>query len=98
MPQIRFNFTTIGDLQSVEKDTTTDVIGILKDVGETSQIVSKGTGKPYDKRELNLVDNTGYSVRLTLPKPTVLRAGMMHREEQRRSLPMHLCPVQPTPT
>lgn len=66
MPQIRFNFTTIGDLQSVEKDTTTDVIGILKDVGETSQIVSKGTGKPYDKRELNLVDNTGYSVRLTI--------------------------------
>jgi replication factor A1 len=66
VPQIRFNFTTIGDLQSVEKDTTTDVIGILKDVGETSQIVSKGTGKPYDKRELNLVDNTGYSVRLTI--------------------------------
>ncbi|KAJ5355343.1 Replication factor A protein 1 [Penicillium cataractarum] len=66
VPQIRFNFTTIGDLQSVEKDTTTDVIGILKEIGETSQIVSKGTGKPYDKRELNLVDNTGYSVRLTI--------------------------------
>ncbi|KAJ5668805.1 Replication factor A protein 1 [Penicillium macrosclerotiorum] len=66
VPQIRFNFTTIGDLQSVEKDTTTDVIGILKEVGETSQIVSKGTGKPYDKRELNLVDNTGFSVRLTI--------------------------------
>lgn len=66
MPQIRFNFTTIGDLQSVEKDTTTDVIGILKDVGETSQIVSKGTGKPYDKRELTLVDSSGFSVRLTI--------------------------------
>lgn len=66
VPQIRFNFTTVGDLQTVEKDTTTDVIGILKDVGETSQIVSKGTGKPYDKRELGLVDNTGFSVRLTI--------------------------------
>ncbi|KAJ5894426.1 Replication factor A protein 1 [Penicillium taxi] len=66
VPQIRFNFTTIGDLQSVEKDTTTDVIGILKEVGETSQIVSKGTGKPYDKREITLVDNTGFSVRLTV--------------------------------
>ncbi|KAJ5097566.1 Replication factor A protein 1 [Penicillium angulare] len=66
VPQIRFNFTTIGDLQSVEKDTTTDVIGILKDVGETSQIVSKGTQKPYDKRELGLVDNSGFSVRLTI--------------------------------
>ncbi|KAJ5172261.1 Replication factor A protein 1 [Penicillium capsulatum] len=66
VPQIRFNFTTIGDLQSVEKDTTTDVIGILKEVGETSQIVSKSTQKPYDKREVNLVDNTGFSVRLTV--------------------------------
>ena len=53
-------------MQTVEKDTTTDVIGVLKDVGETSQITSKSTGKPYDKRELTLVDNTGFSVRLTI--------------------------------
>ncbi|KAL3435717.1 hypothetical protein BDV09DRAFT_167148 [Aspergillus tetrazonus] len=66
VPQVRFNFTTIGDLQSVEKDTTIDVIGVLKDVGETTQIVSKTTKKPYDKRELTLVDNTGFSVRLTI--------------------------------
>lgn len=66
VPQIRFNFTSVGDLQTVEKDTTTDVIGILKEVGESSQIISKGTGKPYDKRELTLVDNTGFSVRLTI--------------------------------
>ena len=66
VPQVRFNFTNIGDLQSVEKDTTIDTIGILKEVGETSQIVSKTTSKPYDKRELILVDNTGFSVRLTI--------------------------------
>ncbi|KAJ5101467.1 Nucleic acid-binding OB-fold-containing protein [Penicillium alfredii] len=66
VPQIRFNFTTIGDLQSVEKNTTTDVIGVLQDVGNASQIVSQATKKPYDKRELTLVDNTGFSVRLTV--------------------------------
>jgi replication factor A1 len=38
----------------------------LKEVGETSQITSKTTSKPYDKRELTLVDDTGYSVRLTV--------------------------------
>src|SRR5271154_6234998 len=65
VPRVRFNFTPIGDLQSLEKDTTTDVVGILKDVGETSQIVAKTTSKPYDKRELGLVDQTGFSVRLT---------------------------------
>ncbi|KAL8776436.1 MAG: hypothetical protein Q9203_007378 [Teloschistes exilis] len=66
VPQVRFNFTSIGDLQSVEKETTIDTIGILKDVGETSQIVSKTTSKPYDKRELTLVDNSNFSVRLTI--------------------------------
>jgi len=66
VPQIRFNFSAIGELQSVEKDTTIDVIGVLKEVGEASQIVSKTTSKPYDKRELTLVDTTGFSVRLTV--------------------------------
>ncbi|KAI9661294.1 MAG: Replication factor A protein 1 [Bathelium mastoideum] len=66
VPQVRFNFTNIGDLQSVEKDTTIDAIGVLKEVGEVSQITSKTTSKPYDKRELTLVDNSGYSVRLTV--------------------------------
>ncbi|RAH45988.1 replication factor A subunit protein RFA1 [Aspergillus brunneoviolaceus CBS 621.78] len=72
VPQVRFNFTTISDLQSVEKDTTIDVIGVLKEAGEVSQIVSKTTSKPYNKRELTLVDNTGYSVRLTVWGNTAL--------------------------
>ncbi|KAL8901297.1 MAG: hypothetical protein Q9207_005270 [Kuettlingeria erythrocarpa] len=66
VPQVRFNFTSIGDLQTIEKDTTIDTIGILKEVGETSQIVSKTTSKPYEKRELTLVDNSNFSVRLTI--------------------------------
>lgn len=35
-------------------------------MSETNQITSKTTSKPYDKRELTLVDNTGFSVRLTI--------------------------------
>lgn len=66
VPQVRYNFTSIADLQSVEKDTTIDIIGILKEVGEVGQATSKTTGKPYEKRELTLVDNTGYSVRMTI--------------------------------
>ena len=66
MPQVRFNFTNIGDLQNVAKDTTIDTIGILKEVSETNQIISKTTSKPYDKRELTLVDDTNFSVRLTI--------------------------------
>lgn len=66
VPQVRFNFTKIGELESVEKDTTVDVVGILREVGEVNQITSKTTSKPYDKRELTLVDDSGYSVRLTI--------------------------------
>lgn len=43
-----------------------DTIGILKEVAEKTSIISKTTSKPYDKRELTLVDNTNFSVRLTI--------------------------------
>ena len=66
VPKVNFNFTTLADLQSVEKDNTIDCIGILQEVGEVSEIVAKTSGKPYSKRELTLVDNTGFNVRLTI--------------------------------
>ncbi|KAI5303743.1 Replication factor A protein 1 [Ascosphaera pollenicola] len=66
VPQVKFDFTPLSDLQTVEPGSTTDVIGVLKDAGDVSQIVSKASGKPFDKRELTLVDNTGFSVRLTI--------------------------------
>lgn len=66
VPQVRFNFTNIRDLESVDKNSTIDIIGVLKEVGETSEIVSNTTKKPYEKRDLTLVDNTGVSVRLTI--------------------------------
>ncbi|OLN85970.1 Replication factor A protein 1 [Colletotrichum chlorophyti] len=66
VPQVRFNFCNIQELQEVEKDATVDVIGVLKDVGEVSSITSKSTGKPYEKRELTIVDDTNYSVRVTI--------------------------------
>ncbi|KAK3657502.1 Replication factor A protein 1 [Elasticomyces elasticus] len=66
VPQVRYNFTSLADLQTVEKDNTIDVIGILQEVGEVGEIVGKTSSKPYSKRELTLVDNTGYNVRLTV--------------------------------
>lgn len=72
VPQVRYNFTTINDLQNVEKDSNVDLIAILKDAAEISQITSKTTQKPYDKRELTLVDDSGYSVRVTIWGKTAL--------------------------
>jgi replication factor A1 len=66
VPQVRFNFCNIRELQEVEKDATVDVIGVLKDVAEVSQITSKTSMKPFDKRELTLVDDSNFSVRVTV--------------------------------
>ncbi|CAK7566922.1 MAG: Replication factor A protein 1 [Sporothrix epigloea] len=66
VPQVRFNFCSLAALQSVEKDATVDVIGILKEVSEKSSLTSRTTGKPFDKRELTIVDDSGYSVRTTV--------------------------------
>ncbi|KAF2478108.1 replication protein-like protein A 70 kDa DNA-binding subunit [Lindgomyces ingoldianus] len=65
-PQIRYNFTKIGDLGSVEKDSTIDTIGVLKEVGEISTITSKNTNKDFSKRDLTLADDTQTSIRLTI--------------------------------
>ncbi|KAI5278779.1 Replication factor A protein 1, partial [Ascosphaera aggregata] len=66
VPQVKFDFTQLSELEKVEPGSTTDIIGVLKDAGEISQIISKTSGKPFDKRELTLVDNTGFSVRMTV--------------------------------
>lgn len=67
VPQVRFNFVSnIQELQTIEKDATVDIVGVLKEVGETSEITSKATGKPYQKRELTLVDESHFSVRCTI--------------------------------
>jgi replication factor A1 len=66
VPQVRYSFVPIQDLQQCEKDATVDIIGVLKEVGEVSQITSKTTGKPFDKRDLTLVDDSQFSVRLTV--------------------------------
>lgn len=66
VPQVSYNFVTLADLQTTEKDQNIDCIGVLSEVGEVGEIVSKASGKPFNKRELTLIDNTGFNVRLTI--------------------------------
>lgn len=79
VPQVRFNFCTIQELQGVEKDNTVDIIGVLKEVGEINEITSKKDGKPFSKRDLTIVDDTGYSVRVTIWGKT---AGNFEAQEE----------------
>jgi replication factor A1 len=65
-PQIRYNFTKVGDLDSVEKDSTIDTIGVLKEVGEVNTITSQKTSKDFTKRDLLIADDSQTSVKLTI--------------------------------
>lgn len=66
VPQMRFNFVRLGQLDGMEKDSVVDVLGVVQDVRECSQITSKSTGRPYDKRDITLVDESSYSVTVSL--------------------------------
>lgn len=65
-PQISYNFVPLSNLESIEKDGICDVLGIVKDNGELGEITVKSTSKQLKKRELTVVDSSGYSIRVTL--------------------------------
>lgn len=65
VPQVKFNFVDIQKLNEVEKDSLIDMIGVISNVGEVGQITTKA-GKPYSKRDLDIVDQSLHTVRLTL--------------------------------
>ncbi|KAJ6618842.1 replication factor-A protein 1 [Mycena sp. CBHHK59/15] len=66
VPSVKYSFVELGSLESQEKDSTCDVLAIVKDVSDLSEITSKATNRQIIKRELTLVDKSQFSVRMTL--------------------------------
>ncbi|KAI0636673.1 replication factor-a protein [Trametes polyzona] len=66
VPTVKFNFVPIGSLQEIEKDSLCDIIGVVREVSDLTTITSKATNKEIPKRELTVVDTSGYSVKVTL--------------------------------
>ncbi|KAH7889519.1 hypothetical protein F5I97DRAFT_1995013 [Phlebopus sp. FC_14] len=65
VPLVKYNFIPLSSLEDLQKDSTCDVIGVVKEVGPLSEITSKAN-RTVPKRELIIVDKSQYSVRLTL--------------------------------
>lgn len=66
-PRIQLGkLTPLSSLAELEKDAICDVVAVLKDVGEIGEIVGKQTQKTMIKRDITLVDQSAYSVRMTL--------------------------------
>ncbi|KAL1919956.1 uncharacterized protein VTP21DRAFT_1888 [Calcarisporiella thermophila] len=69
VPTVRYSFCQIAKLVDVEKDSTVDIVGVVKETSDLTEIISKSTQRPIKKRELMLVDQSLYQVRLTLWGP-----------------------------
>lgn len=68
---VKYQFVPIRELERVETGAFVDVIGVVSDAPETTEIMSRATGEPMRKRTISLVDKTGTSVNLTLWRTTV---------------------------
>jgi len=66
IPTLSFNFCQIGQLNASLKDTTVDIIGVVKSATDVATITSSKTGKELIKRDLVVVDKSLTEVNLTL--------------------------------
>lgn len=66
VPSINFNFTKLNKLKEIESNTLVDVIGVLKTVNPAGQITAKSTGKPFDRRNITIVDDSNFAIDVTL--------------------------------
>ncbi|CAN8075248.1 unnamed protein product [Agarophyton chilense] len=64
--QIKYNFTKIAELDSVDVKGNCDVVGIVTAVGPLSEITIRSTGEPCTRRSITLTDDSNASVELTL--------------------------------
>ncbi|CAO3563560.1 unnamed protein product [Mortierella alpina] len=66
VPAMRYKFVELSALANINEKETVDVIAIVSNVGEVTNNISQKTNRPVIKRDLTLVDATGFSTRLTL--------------------------------
>lgn len=64
--KVKFNFTKIANLDSIEVKGMCDVIGIVQTVGPLGEITLRSTGEPCKKRNISICDDSNATVELTL--------------------------------
>ncbi|KAJ2610048.1 Replication factor A protein 1 [Coemansia sp. RSA 1365] len=66
VPQENFNFVPLSSLMKFEKGNVVDVLCVLRQIGELSEITTKAGDRKMIKRDLLLVDKSAFQVRATL--------------------------------
>ncbi|KAJ2757237.1 Replication factor A protein 1 [Coemansia pectinata] len=66
VPQEHYDFIPLSSLEKFEKNQVVDVLCVLKDAGDVSEITSRTDDRKMVKRELTIVDKSGFQVRASL--------------------------------
>ncbi|NP_001081585.1 replication protein A 70 kDa DNA-binding subunit [Xenopus laevis] len=66
VPMVQFEFVSIGELESKNKDTVLDIIGVCKNVEEVTKVTIKSNNREVSKRSIHLMDSSGKVVSTTL--------------------------------
>lgn len=72
VPKIHFSFSKLDAVQNLEKDSIIDVIGVINTVNDVFQITAKSTGKPFNRRNITLVDDSNFAIDVGLWNATAL--------------------------
>ncbi|CAH2354558.1 replication factor A protein 1 [[Candida] railenensis] len=72
VPKINYNFVKLDQLQNIEPNSITDVIGVLQKVEPVFQITAKSTGKPFDRRNVTIVDDSNFAISVGLWNQTAV--------------------------
>ncbi|KAK3084764.1 hypothetical protein FSP39_018496 [Pinctada imbricata] len=66
LPSVQFDFVKINELESKTPNSMIDLIGVVESCAEVSTVTGRQSGKEITKRDLQLVDQTGFVVNCTL--------------------------------
>ncbi|KAM9907026.1 hypothetical protein OXX69_006572 [Metschnikowia pulcherrima] len=72
VPKINFNFAKLDAVQNLEKDSIIDVIGVINAVNDVFQITAKSTGKPFNRRNISIVDDSNFAIEVGLWNATAV--------------------------
>lgn len=72
VPKINFNFSKLSAVQNLDKDAIIDVIGVINTVNDVFQITAKSTGKPFNRRNITLVDDSNFAIDVGLWNATAV--------------------------
>ncbi|XP_018310864.1 replication protein A 70 kDa DNA-binding subunit [Mycetomoellerius zeteki] len=66
IPTLQFDFCPISQVESKEKNDLLDVLGVVTTFNDVQQIIQRSTGRELIKRDINIVDDSGTMVCVTL--------------------------------